>query len=153
MYAVVRLRSTIKTKPDIKTTLELLNLTRVNHCTLVPNTPNYAGMLQVVKDYVAYGEVDADTIEELLTNRAELIGGTRLTDEHLKEHTSLSSIRELAEKLAADELGLKDIPALKPVLRLHPPRKGHRGIKKTYQQGGVLGYHGKNISKLLHSMR
>ncbi len=153
MYAVVRLRSTMKTKPAIKTTLGLLSLTRVNHCTLVQSTPNYGGMLQVVKDYIAYGEVDADAIEELLVHRAELAGGRKLTEEYLKEHTPLSSIRELAEKLAAGDIMLRDIPALKPILRLHPPRKGHSGIKKTYQQGGVLGYHGKDISKLLHRMR
>lgn len=153
MYAVVRLRSTIKTKPDIRTTLKLLNLTRNNHCTLVQDTPHYRGMLQVVKDYVAYGELDADIIEELLTHRGELVGGKRLTDEYLREHTPFSSIRELAEKLSSDELTLKDVPNLKPVLRLHPPRKGHRGIKKTYQQGGELGYHGKAIAELLHRMR
>ncbi|MHC1602906.1 MAG: 50S ribosomal protein L30 [Methermicoccaceae archaeon] len=153
MYAVVRLRSTIKTKPDIKTTLKMLSLTRVNHCTLVQSTPNYMGMLQVVKDYVAYGEVDADTIEELLVHRAELAGGIRLTEEYLKENTPFSSIRELAEKLATDDIMLRDIPSLKPVLRLHPPRKGHSGIKKAYQEGGVLGNHGKSISKLLHRMR
>jgi len=42
---------------------------------------------------------------------------------------------------------------IKPVLRLHPPRKGHRSIKRSVKQGGELGYHGAAINELLYKMR
>jgi large subunit ribosomal protein L30 len=35
---------------------------------------------------------------------------------------------------------------------LHPPRKGHRGIKKTVTEGGELGFH-EDIGALLKKMR
>jgi len=54
-YAVVKMRGTVKTKPDVRRTLELLNLSRTNHCVLVEDNAHYNGMLQKVKDYVAWG--------------------------------------------------------------------------------------------------
>ncbi len=56
--AVVRVRGTLRVKPDIKETLMLLSLNRVNHCVVIPETPEFKGMLQKVKDYVTWGEVE-----------------------------------------------------------------------------------------------
>jgi large subunit ribosomal protein L30 len=64
-----------------------------------------------------------------------------------------SGITEFAAALASGETRLSDMPGLKPVLRLHPPRKGYRTIKRTAQQGGALGYYGEEINSLLHRMR
>jgi large subunit ribosomal protein L30 len=36
---------------------------------------------------------------------------------------------------------------------MHPPRKGHAGIKRTFRQGGILGNHGTEINVLLNKMR
>jgi large subunit ribosomal protein L30 len=38
-------------------------------------------------------------------------------------------------------------------MRLHPPRKGYRTLKRTFQQGGALGYYGREINTLLYKMR
>ena len=52
-----------------------------------------------------------------------------------------------------DESFTKDIYKIKPVFRLHPPRKGHRGsIKKHYNAGGILGYCEDYINELVHKM-
>ncbi|MCK5561102.1 MAG: 50S ribosomal protein L30, partial [Thermoplasmata archaeon] len=40
----------------------------------------------------------------------------------------------------------------KPIIRLHPPRKGYEGIKRAYTVGGALGYRGKKINELLARM-
>ena len=55
--------------------------------------------------------------------------------------------------ISRDDAKITDVPLLKPVFRLHPPRKGHAGIKRTAQQGGVLGNHGDDIKALLNKMR
>jgi len=57
------------------------------------------------------------------------------------------------ESLLSGKVNFKDIPTLKPVFRLHPPRKGHKGIKKSFKNGGELGYHGDKINDLLLKMR
>lgn len=153
MYALVRVRGDVNVRGTIKDTLKMLRLHKVNHCVILADNPHNAGMIQKVKDYVAYGVVDADSLTEMLTNRGRLEGDVRLTEEYVVENTDYDSIKALAEAVCEGNATLKDVPKLKPVFRLHPPRKGHSGMKRTVQQGGVLGNHGENINKLLKKMR
>ena len=153
MYAVVQVRGVVNTRQDIKDTLKMLRLHHINHCVLVADTPENLGMIRKVKDYVAYGEVDAVTIETLLRTRGRLIGDAALTDEYIKSNSTYSGITELAKALAGGETKLRDIPGVKPVLRLHPPRKGYKTTKRTFLQGGALGYYGQEINTLLYKMR
>ena len=151
--AVVRLRGTVNVPREIEDTLRMLRLNRVNHCVIVDDNPHYRGMIQKVKDYVAWGEIDAETLELLLRRRGRLGGGRRLTDEYVRNNTKYENIGELARAIINGEISIKDINGLIPVFRLHPPRKGHRGIKKTFKEGGALGYYGKEINELLRRMR
>ena len=153
MYAVVRLRGQVNVRYTIEDTMKMLRLHKVNHCVFVPDNPHFKGMVHKVKDYVAYGKVDAANLAEILENRGRLEGDTRLTEEYLRENTAFDSIKAFSEAVVEGNASLKDIPKLKPVFRLHPPRKGHAGIKRTVQQGGVLGNHGDDITVLLHKMR
>jgi large subunit ribosomal protein L30 len=153
MYTAVRLRSTVNTRPDIKDTLKMLRLNRVNHCVVLEENPHNKGMIQKVKDYVAWGTITPEVLAQLIHKRGEIKGGAQVTDDYIKEHTSYDSIDELAQAICTGDAALRDIPLLKPLFRLHPPRKGHDGIKKTVGEGGVLGYHGDGINALLHKMR
>jgi large subunit ribosomal protein L30 len=153
MYAVVRLRGQVNVRYTIEDTMKLLRLHKVNHCVVVPENPHFKGMVHKVKDYVAYGKLDAKALAELLENRGRLEGGARLTEEYVRENSAYVSIQAFAEAVIEEKASLKDIPGLKPVFRLHPPRKGHAGIKRTVRQGGELGDHDENIDMLLHKMR
>ena len=62
MQAVVQLRGEVNISEDVRDTLAMLNLGRVNHCTLLPETDAYRGMITKVHDYVAHGEPSADTV-------------------------------------------------------------------------------------------
>jgi large subunit ribosomal protein L30 len=108
-------------------------------------------MLQVVKDYVAFGEIDAETLAMLLRHRGRLVGDKPLTDEYLQKNTPYKSIEDFAKAVVEGKAKLTDIPGLKPVFRLHPPRKGLKNIKWHYPRGD-LGRHG-NIRDLLYRMR
>jgi large subunit ribosomal protein L30 len=153
MYAVVQVRGVVNTRRDIKDTLKMLRLHHINHCVLVSDTPENLGMIRKVKDYVAYGEVDAGTIETLMRTRGRLVGDAALTDEYIQAHSTYSGIGEFAKALVSGETRLRDIPGIKPVLRLHPPRKGYKTTKRTFVQGGALGYYGQEINTLLYKMR
>ncbi|MHC1626296.1 MAG: 50S ribosomal protein L30 [Methanoculleaceae archaeon] len=153
MYAVVQVRGTVNTRREIRDTLRMLRLHHINHCVIVPKTPAYLGMIRKVRGYVAYGEVNSEALTTLLRTRGRLIGNVRLTDEYVREHSRFGSIEEFAGALLRGEAALSDIPGLKPVLRLHPPRKGYRPLKRTFQQGGALGYYGEEINTLLYAMR
>ncbi len=153
MYAVIRLRGSVNISQEVQDTLKMLRLNRVNHCAIVDETPNYKGMIQKVKDYVAWGNINADSLALILRERGELVGGAPLTDEYVKENTKYKSIEDFAKAVCEKKAALKDVPRLTPVFRLHPPRKGHRGIKKTFQQGGALGFYGEEINALIKQMR
>jgi large subunit ribosomal protein L30 len=155
MLAVVKLRGYVSVNPDINYTLKLLRLHRVNHCVTVDENAYYKGMITKVKDYVAWGEISEDMLELLLRKRGRLVGGKRLTDDYLRESTPYSSIKELAHALFTGPVTMKDLDnyQIKPVFRLHPPRKGLRSTKRSVKEGGELGYHGEGINALLYKMR
>jgi len=152
VYAVVRVRGVVNIKPDIKRTLNLLNLTRVNHCTIIEEKPTYKGMLQVAKDYITWGELDKETCSKLLNSKGKLPGGKDLTPEFIKSSTSYDDFEKLSDAIVNNKFIYKEIPNVKPIFRLNPPIKGYEGIKRSFVNGGALGYRGKEINKLIGRM-
>ena len=147
MYLVIRIRGTTGVKQGIASTLEMLRLNRISHAVLVEENPSYEGMLQKGKDYITWGEVDLETLTELVEKRGRLVGGARLSEEYLAENTDYSTFEELANALLNGEIKAQDIN-MKPVFRLHPPRKGYKGIRHSVNEGGSLGYRGEDINNL-----
>ena len=151
-YAAVRIRGTVNVNPDIKKTLQLLNLTRANHCVILEEKPSIAGMLQTAKDYITWGEIDKGALTKLISERGRLKGDKKLTDEYLKSATSYSTTDKLAQAIIDKKFKFKEIPNVKPIFRLNPPKKGYEGIKKSFTKKGALGYRGKEINKLIERM-
>lgn len=150
-YIVLRIRGRVDVRKDIKETLKRLNLHRKFHATIVPSTSAYKGMLFKVKDYVAYGPADQNIIKELLIRRGKLVGNKPLTEKYIMERIRMS-LDDLAKKIADGKISLRDVPGLKPVFRLNPPRGGFkRSTKKHYTTGGELGYR-EDISSLILRM-
>lgn len=147
--AVVRIRGRTGIPGEIADTLRMLNITRVNHCSVVKSTPSSKGMMHKVKDYITWGELDRETFQRLLKKWALLPGNKRIGEGTLKEK-GFSSFDEFAEKFFSLQAELSDI-GVKPVFRLHPPRKGYRHVKRQYPQG-ALGYRGEKINELLRRM-
>ncbi len=156
LMAIVRIRGRVDVKPDIKHTMDMLHIRRKYWATVVPFTPSYKGMLHKVKDYTTYGEIDRETLLELLLARGELTTGGRLTDEWLNEHreeTGFSNVQELVDALMEGRAKLHKLRWLKPYFRLHPPKGGFkRTTKRAWNDGGELGYRGKEINKLIRRM-
>lgn len=150
MFAIVRLRGEVNTRPEIRDTLDMLRISRINHCVVVKEDPHYRGMIQKVKDYVAWGKIDEDTLVMLLERRGRLSGNRRLTEQFLKEK-GFASVKELAEAVNSGAVSLKEL-GVKPVFRLHPARKGLKSTKKTARQGGDLGFR-EDIADLIVRMR
>jgi len=151
-YAIVRVRGTVNIKEGITDTMKMLRLNSANHCVVVPETPSYRGMLQKVKDYVTWGEIDEPTMARLLLLRGKIIGGEPISEGFVRENTEFDSIEELSKAVCANKVNLSKIDGLKPVFRLNPPKKGFRTVKRAYTIGGTLGYRGKDINALLERM-
>ena len=153
-FLVVRVRSDRGVERRIRDTMAMLNLTRVNHATIVPESSTYAGMLQKSKEFVTWGVIDANTIESLLKERGRMVGNKPVDDAAIKANSEFKSMKDFAKALASGEATMKSVDGLKPVLRLHPPRgsKGWGGIKRAYSVGGALGFRGNEISSLAERM-
>jgi large subunit ribosomal protein L30 len=151
MIAAIRVRGRTGIKKDIADTLDMLRLTRINHAVLIEENPSYKGMLQKAKDYITWGEVDEDTVAKLLSKRGKLAGNVKLTEDYLKENTDFSSVEELSKAVVDSGAKLED-SGVKPIFRLHPPRKGYEDIKKTFAESGSLGYRGDKIGDLVKKM-
>jgi len=141
MYAVVRVRGSVNVRKEIKDTLRMLRLTRVNHCVLVRKDPKIEGMIRKVKDFVTWGEINDKTLEKLIAERGRMIGDRKLNEKEAKD--IISKIKKVRS--------LKEIGRFKPVFRLNPPKKGYEGIKQPYPRG-ALGYRGEKINDLLQRM-
>jgi large subunit ribosomal protein L30 len=151
MYAVVRIRGSVNVRRDIEDTLRMLRLNAVNNCVIVPETANYKGMVEKVKDFVTYGEIGRETLVAMLKKRLRLSGNKRLDEKILKETTNFDSFEKFADALLEGKVKLKDFEQLQPVFRLTPPSKGFKSIKEHYPKGD-LGYRGKEINELLERM-
>jgi len=124
-------------KPDIRTTLKLLKLTRVNHCVVYSDVKKIEKMLGIGKDYATWGEISKETLTSLVEARGRLLGNKPIPKDMVK---SVVDAIEKGEK-----------PNIKSVFRLHPPRKGFKDKKMKYPRGD-LGYRGEAIKDLLKRM-
>ena len=139
-------------RKEIEDTLRMLNLERNCHATLIDDRPSFLGMLRKAQNVITWGEVSKETIALLLRKRGRIVGNRKLTDEYVKK-IGYDSLDALAEAIYNLKVKLKDLPGVKPVFRLHPPRKGYKGtVKKSYSAGGETGYRGEAINELIQKM-
>jgi large subunit ribosomal protein L30 len=152
-FVVIRIRGSVNVNRNIAATLDMLGLKRVNNAVLIDDRPSYRGMLQKAKDYVTWGSVDTSDVSLILKNRGEVVGGQKVTDEYVKSNSKFKSIDDFAGAFVDFGAELSEIKGLKTTFRLHPPRKGHDGIKRAFTVGGSLGNRGAKIKALIHKMR
>ncbi|MEM4589760.1 MAG: 50S ribosomal protein L30 [Candidatus Micrarchaeia archaeon] len=138
VIAIVRVRGVAGIKPDIRKTMELLRLHKKHHCVVYPKmTKQLEGMLKVAKDYITWGEISQETLRELVLKRGRLPGDKRVDE---KDVDLIVKSIEKGEEVK-----------IKPVFRLHSPRKGWENIKLRYPDG-ALGPRGKEMDELILRM-
>jgi len=140
MYAVIRIRGLGGLKKATKDTLVMLRLHKKMHCVLIKENDCMKGMLQKVRDYVTWGEIDDDVLLNLIMKR-----GRKLTNKRIEEKE--------AEEISKKAKESQKIPEeMVPVFRLSPPSKGFKKSIKQHYPNGELGYRGKEINELLKRM-
>lgn len=140
MFLIIRIRGSVNMAYKLKDTLSMLNLTRTNHCIIVPKTKSYEGMLEKCKDFITWGEVSEENLKKLVLKRGRKPGNKKLEEKEALEIV----------KIILKEESLKNAK-IKPIFRLSPPSKGMKKIKVAYPKGAV-GYRGEKINKLLEKM-
>ena len=152
LLAVVRIRGTVNVPRPVRETLALLGLHRNCHATLVDDRPAYLGMLRKAAVWITWGEIDYETLLELLRRRGRLRGNKPLTDEYAQK-LGFKDLADLAKAIYELRVDFRRLPGVKPVFRLHPPSGGYKGkIKRSYKEGGAWGYRGSAINDLLKRM-
>jgi len=138
-YLVVRIKGQADVPHWATTTMTLLKLDKKYRATILPAKDNTLGMLNKVKHYITWIELDEDLAKDLLNKKARKSGYQKITPEDLKE-LGFNSIDELAKALAEGKATLSKLKPLKPWFALAPPVHGFKkSTKKLYGQKGVLG--------------
>lgn len=151
--AVVRVRGKCKIDSEVEDTFRMLRLYKKNNCIVIPSTEPYVGMINKVKDFVTWGEIDNKTFKELLSKRGKLPGNKPLTEEYLKAKTKLD-FESFTREFFEFKKEITDVPGLKTFFKLHPPIHGfeRKGIKQPFSMGGTLGYRREKINELVMRM-
>jgi len=137
LIVVIRIAGQVKVDYNIANSLERLKLKRKYSCVFIDSAnESIMGILEKVKYYVAYGEIEKETLLKLLKARAKKIDKKKIDEE--------KTATELINGKPLKDLGLI------PFLRLHPPRKGIKS--KLQYPRGVLGDNKKDINKLIERM-
>lgn len=100
----VKIRGSIDARESIQKTLGTLGLTKKNKATVLEDNDSNRGMLRKAKDYIAYGEVDEETAEEVeeKVNLSPPSGGLKSTKKQYHQGGSLGKrddMEELLEKM------------------------------------------------------
>ncbi len=150
--AVVRVRGSGDASPEVEKTLEALHLNRNCHITLVDNRPSVLGMLKKARNFVTWGEITKENVLLLLKARGRLVGNRKIDNDYA-QRAGYKNLEDLAEALYKLDTNFQRLPDVKPVFRAHPPKKGYKGkVKKSYTAGGVTGYCGEAVNKLIERM-
>jgi large subunit ribosomal protein L30 len=147
-FLVIRMKGTINVPHWARTTLDLLHLDRRFRATIIPERDNTKGMLNKIKHYVSWQEIDTSTTKELLEKRARKEGYKKLTSDDVVK-LGFKNTDDLAKSLAEGSAALSKLKPIKPWFALSPPRHGFkRSTKKMYGEGGILGSHKELLSQV-----
>ncbi|KAG0511773.1 MAG: 50S ribosomal protein L30 [Nitrosopumilales archaeon] len=150
-FLVLRIKGQADVPHWATTTLRLLKLEKKFRATIVPAKENTLGMLNKIKHYVSWQEIDIPTTKDLLDKRGRKSGYKKITSKDISD-IGFKSIDELATSLAEGKTSLSKLSPLKPWFALSPPRHGFkRSTKKLYGQKGILGYN-KELVTLIRNM-
>src|SRR5207245_10850303 len=108
LFLAVRIRGTVGDNPRMELALKSLGMESKSNARLVPGNPDMLGMLRKAKDQVTWGELEPETLEMILSKRAEKSGpGThRLDEEFARRHFKIKDIVDLARQIIGGEVHL-----------------------------------------------
>ena len=82
-FLIVRMKGTVNVPYWARTTMDLLHLDKRFRATIIPEKDNTKGMLDKIKHYVSWQEIDVSTTKELLEKKARTGGYKKLTAEYI----------------------------------------------------------------------
>jgi len=150
-FLVVRIRGQVDVPSWARTTLRLFKLDKKYRATIIPAKENTLGMLNKIKHYISWIEIDDSLAKELLEKKGRKSGYQKISESDLKQ-LGFNSIDELASALSEGKAAMSKLKPLKPWFALSPPKHGFkRSTKRMYDQKGILGEN-KELGELVRRM-
>ena len=75
MIAIIRIKGDLHLDRDIRETLYRLKIRRKFACVVLEPTKENLGMIKKVKDFIAFGNIDDKTYEDLVKKRGVKVNG------------------------------------------------------------------------------
>ena len=138
MLLVIRISGDVDINSDIREALFRLKLRRKYAAILIKPDPQNMKILNKLRNHVAFGDINKETLRDLLSERGQLIDK--------KKKINIDDVISQMEKKKLESLNLK------PFFRLHPPRKGIESKKHFGVGKGVLGDNKSSINDLVRRM-
>ncbi len=135
MLLLIRISGLVEMPSDAQETLFRMRLRKKYSAILLKETEGNMKLLQHIRNFVAYGPIDASTLELLISKRGKSPDNKKVDSK---------KAAELIAKEGIEKSGIK------PFFRLHPPRGGIKS--KLHFPKGVLGDNGEDINKLVRRM-
>ena len=137
--AVIRIKGSSGIRGDIEDTLNILRLYKKNFCVVITDKVDYRGMVQKIKDYVTWGEINDETLRGLIEKRGE-------------EYKDREEDKK--GKIKYNKFLTHNGKKIKKFFRLNSPKNGYgrKGVKEVFSKGGALGYRGEKINDLIRRM-
>jgi len=144
MIIAIRISGLVEVPNSVDATLFRIRLRRKYSAVLLPDNKITASLLKKVRDFVAYGKIDEETLSLLLSKRASpILKGKKLDYEKI---TSALLKQESSNSFDFESLGIK------PFFRLHSPRGGIESKVHFPIRKGVLGDNKDKINDLIRRM-
>lgn len=137
MIIAIRISGLVEMPQAAQETLFRMRLRRKYSAVLLQSTPANLKLLQNVRNFIAYGDIDSQTLA-LLTEKRGVSKDKKKVD--------AKKVLESLEKKGLEGSGLK------PFFRLHPPRGGIDSKIHYPIRDGVLGDNKKDINALVRRM-
>ena len=135
MIVVIRIAGRVGMPPKEGEILYNLRLRKKYSCVLVKDK----SILEIIKNKIAFGEIDKETLALLISKRARKAGNKPISE------SSDLIVNKLEEGKSFEELKIK------PFFSLQPPRGGFKKSTKLLYPRGVLGEN-KDINDLVRRM-
>ena len=123
--------------PSEQEALYRLRLRRKYSATLLKPTRENLKLLQMLRNFVAYGDINKETLKLLIEKRAKSIDNKKIDSSLVIENIEKKSLRS---------------SGIKPIFRLHPPRHGIDSKIHFPKAKGVLGDNKEKINDLVRRM-
>ncbi len=140
---VLRIRGRVGVRREVEDTLYMLRLRKKMVAVILDDSKETMGMIQKIKDYVAFDELNEETLKLLILKRAKLPGNKSPGYDEKKAE-------EIAKKILENKSKISELE-IKPFFALHPPRGGFKKSIKVPYPKGILGKN-KNLNELIKLM-